>query len=241
MRCRCRRICSYRRTRRGADATTVLTFLLRAVVLVAVFLARTLFTLIQHHRSRSASATTRRQYRLDGDAGLARPVRPRGGFSASLAFFSLMVAPASLTQGHMPQLDAGPRPPASHRGVVLVVQHDQARAAGPTQCCAQPGRVQDKVLAYPTRCPCSCLCARRRNLVDVSDARARITTLSTPATPSAAIEGIARLACSRSMRWKHCVQSANVRASTELKFLLSDACEPKVHALKGPFAEGSMR
>ena len=91
MRCRCRRICSYRRTRRGADATTVLTFLLRAVVLVAVFLARTLFTLIQHHRSRSASATTtRRQYRLDGDAGLARPVRPRGGFSASLAFFSLI-------------------------------------------------------------------------------------------------------------------------------------------------------
>ena len=90
MRCRCRRICSYRRTRRGADATTMLTFLLRAVVLVAVFLARTLFTLIQHHRSRSASATTRRQYRLDGDAGLARPVRPRGGFSASLAFFSLI-------------------------------------------------------------------------------------------------------------------------------------------------------
>ena len=91
MRWRCRRICSYRRTRRGADATTVLTFLLRAVVFLAVFLARTLFTLIQHHRSRSASATTtRRQYRLDGDAGLARPVRPRGGFSASLAFFSLI-------------------------------------------------------------------------------------------------------------------------------------------------------
>ena len=91
MRCRCRRICSYRRTRRGAGATTVLTFLLRAVVLVAVFLARTLFTLIQYHWSRSASATTtKRQHRLDGDAGLARPVRSRGGFPASLAFFSLI-------------------------------------------------------------------------------------------------------------------------------------------------------
>ena len=91
MRCRCRRICSYRRTRRGADATTVLTVLLRAVVLVAVFLARTLFTLIQYHWSRSASATTtKRQHRLDGDAGLARPVRSRGGFPASLAFFSLI-------------------------------------------------------------------------------------------------------------------------------------------------------
>ena len=81
----------HRRTRRGADATTVLTVLLRAVVLVAVFLARTLFTLIQYHWSRSASATTtKRQHRLDGDAGLARPVRSRGGFPASLAFFSLI-------------------------------------------------------------------------------------------------------------------------------------------------------
>ena len=76
--------------------------------------------------------------------------------------------------------------------------------------------------------------------MDVSDARARITTLSTPATPSAAVEGIARLACSRSMRSKRCVQSADVRASAELKFLVSDACDPKFHAL-GPFAEGSMR
>ena len=91
LRCRWRRICSCRRTRRGADATTVLTFLLRAAVFLAVFLARTLFTLIQHHQSRSASATTtRRQYRLDGDAGLAHPVRPRGCFSASLAFFFLI-------------------------------------------------------------------------------------------------------------------------------------------------------
>merc|ERR1740130_1854422 len=31
-----------------------------------------------------------RQYRLDGDAGLAHPVRPRGCFSASLAFFFLI-------------------------------------------------------------------------------------------------------------------------------------------------------
>ena len=149
------------------------------------------------------------------------------------------------------------------------MQHDQARAAGPAQRRAQPGRVQDEILdgaplvgvglrarvrvrvwvrvrvrvrvtnALPVFLP---LCQAKEPWCTfrMRVRKAPITTLSAPATPSAAVEGIARLACSRSMRSKRCVQSADVRASAELKFLVSDACDPKVHAL-GPFAEGSMR
>ena len=68
--------------------------------------------------------------------------------------------------------------------------------------------------------------------------KAPITMLSAPATPSVAIEGIARLVCSRSMRWKRWVQSVDVRASTELKFFMMDASDPRavVQSLSAPSA-----
>ena len=79
-----------------------------------------------------------------------------------------------ILQGHVPQLDAGPQPPAGQRGGLLVVQHDQARAAGSAQCCAQPGRVQDQVLDGAPQRAGSVLTRsvpREGTLVHVPDAR----------------------------------------------------------------------